>query len=444
MATLAEHINTTKKQSQERLTFVKSASQLNISAEVDLRSSEFHSLKVAVCKFPLVFAAGASEEGPLVLDYNFDKLGRIECGYTPKVIVLSGIKAAKDAKQKARGDHKVLNATAWVGTKAFKTLQIMASDVSSNDLQALLYKAVQKAYGKRSESKATSSAYYVDSPYIADVYMFDNYCILGWQGQKFRQRYTFDQTTRNLTLDGDMTPVVETYEDAPLAKVTASSFLDEGNRGTTQGGFDGRQSNVFDSWKDFGAPNSEANNPAIKLMLNVEEALKCYLQEILKGVWKVVYSGVAVTPPNMIHAAMESKIAAKEAKVKNFSVVDFLQWQNKKLNIKAAIQTKLVDGDAYGYEDFAYIGIPRDISTWFVPLKTSGQIHAAKRKDIFAGVPKSEQKAVKIKVQAFGTTLSGKPTKNQPHKFVMNADEPDKDMCKSCSRSGAHPIHKVK
>lgn len=441
MATMAELVNQSKAQSQQRLTFVKSSSQLNISAEVDLRSSEFHSLRVNVKKFPLVFAAGASEDGPIIIDYNFDRLGRIECGFVPKVVVLSGINAAKAAKANAAKSSAI---TAWVGTKAFKVLEITASDVSSNELQELLYKAVSKAYGKP-DSKSSNPAYYMDAPYIIDACTFDNSAILGFKNIKYRQRYNFNASTHSLTLEGEMVPIVDT----PAATaITAGSVLDEGNRGPTQGGFNGRQFNVADAWRDFGAPNSEANNPAIMLMLNVEEALRCYLQEILKGVHKVIYPGKAVTPPNMIHAAIEANMAAKELKAKDFSVVDFLKWQNKKLHIKAAEQTKIVDGEAYGAEEFGHVEVPRDISTWFIPLRTSSQVLKASKDEKLAGVPKAFKKETRQRIQAMlqavGGPTSGKSKATDPHKFVINADEPDKDMCKRCSRSGAHPIHKVK
>lgn len=421
MATLHELVSQSKAQSKERLTFVKSASELHISAEADLRSSEFHLLKIAVCKFPLIFAAGASEDGDLVLDFNFDRLGRSQSGYIPKVIVLSGINAAREAKR-IMHEKGVKNTTAWLGARAFRPMEVTASDACVNNFQSLLTTELNRNTKSRS--------------LVVDVYPFENYAIINKDGIKHRQRFSFDASENRLDLEGASIPIASIQAEMPLA------LVDGANSGTTQGGFDGRQFNVADAWRDFGAPGSEANTPALKLMLNVEEALRCYLTEILKGVWKVMYPGTAVTPPNMIHASIEANIAAREAKAKNFSVVDFLKWQNKKLNIKACEQFKIVNGDQYYPEDFGYIGEVRDISTWFVPMRTQSEMKAAARKEKFAGVPRFAQKGVRRKVEAAGNPSSGKPTKNNPHKFVMDADKTD--MCKQCSRSSAHPIHKVK
>lgn len=447
MATIAAFVEKTKIQSEARLTFVKSGSQLNISASVDLRSSEFHALNIDVKKFPLVYAINAQEGGPLVIDYNFDGIGRLECGFIPKVVVLSGIQAAKEAKRKATVD-KVLTTSAWIGNRALKVLSISASDVSCNDLQSLIYRTVCQKYSKEVKQGQTS---YIDSPYVIDVYLFDNYCILGFQGSKYRQYFNFDRDTRVFTLTGDMVPVVEEYVDAPASSIAAMSLAqtlyDKPNSAAPAlGGFNGPGSK-FD-YATYGAPGSEANNPMLKMMLNVEEALQTYLVEIAKGVHKVCYSSVGVTPANMLNAAKEARIAAKAINADaSLSVLDFLHWQDKKLNMKASQQTKLVQGEAYIAEEFAHVGDPRDISTWFYPLKTSSQILAAKQDKQLKSVPRSDRSHVKNKIlnaamAAVGTFTSGRIKANNPHKFLEMEGSPD--VCKRCKMSSEHPLHKVK
>src|ERR1700761_4186146 len=77
------------------------------------------------------------------------------------------------------------------------------------------------------------------------------------------------------------------------------------------GGFNGTNKPFSDMQTDYGAPGSELNNPMLKLMLNVEDALEMYQTESATGIHKVIYSPYAPIPGILINAAREASIAAK-------------------------------------------------------------------------------------------------------------------------------------
>jgi len=65
---------------------VKTREQVSIAAS---KSKEFHLVSVPCNKLPILFAATAKEDGPVIIDVNSERIGKLECGYVPKVIVLS-------------------------------------------------------------------------------------------------------------------------------------------------------------------------------------------------------------------------------------------------------------------------------------------------------------------------------------------------------------------
>jgi len=151
------------------------------------------------------------------------------------------------------------------------------------------------------------------------------------------------------------------------------SLLDRPNNGPTQGEVPATVPTVggFDV-RNYGAPGSELNNPALRLMLNVEEALSMYRTETAKGIHKVTYTPYTPLPMNLVNAGREARIAAMSAglDLEKFSIMDFLRWQDKKCTMRAAEQYKLVGTRELTASEFAYVGDHHDTSTWHCPLDT--------------------------------------------------------------------------
>lgn len=148
--------------------------------------------------------------------------------------------------------------------------------------------------------------------------------------------------------------------------VIMEKLLDKPNNGPALGGFTNGQTHGGYDVQNYGAPSSELNNPMLRLMLNVEEALAAYQKEKADGVHKVVYTPYAQLPPGLVNAGREAKIAASVAglDLEKFSVMDFLKWQHTKCTMKAAMQVKNINGKELKAEAFAYVGDAHDFTTW--------------------------------------------------------------------------------
>lgn len=389
MPTIAETLASAKQIQQEtRITRVKPAKSLKIAASVDKTSSEFLNVRVRINKVPMLFAAGCPEDGPLVIDKNFDRLGRhLSTGYVPKVVVLAGSKALKEAKKS--GDTFC---AAWVGDKAIKPLSVSYGDaISATDLENKLRSLLEDAY-KPKASLANAS---IDYPYVREIYPFDGYCILSFKKAMYRQAFKIDPKTRNVVLDGPRVQVVQTFVDAPTGDVSSSADAVP----FTQGGL--VNDTGSDVIRNFGAPGSELNNPSIRMMLNVEEALQQYLAFLKNGFHKPVGLAGLQTPPSLVNAQREVKLAVKAASnvPENFSTMDFLKWQTKMLGKKSVEQFKLDAGATLVASDYAYVGDPRDISTWHLPINSQESVVASMRaaKNCSA-VPKFERAEVRERI----------------------------------------------
>jgi hypothetical protein len=225
------------------------------------------------------------------------------------------------------------------------------------------------------------------------------------------------EITASIT-DGGSNNFAEVLLNSPSGDkaVIQEALLDKPNNGLALGGFtNGQTFGGFDV-RNYGAPGSELNNPMLKLMLNVEEALSMYQTEKAEGVHKVVYTPYAAIPVGLINAAREAKIAASIAGVdlEKFSVMDFLKWQHNKCTLKAGQQRKNINGVELKAEAFAYVGDTHDVSTWH--SRKDSDINAASAledKDELRLIPKSERAdVIKILTAAAGPHLGkGEPAK---------------------------------
>lgn len=325
MPTLLDAVKTLDMERQEiGSTMVKSAQQMSISAS---KSTEFHLVTVQVNRLPMLFASDAKNDGPIIVDSNKDRIGRLECNFIPKVIVLSGINAFKNAK---RNKQKVVQV--WAGFDALSKLKVKANT-------PLPTPRVPAGVEDRSLSQSSLDEMLFDRP-----------------------------NTEAPALGGFNGPIT--------------------NYGATSNDF-----------TNFGAPGSEANNPAYKLMLNVEEALRMYVAGIVNGVHKPLVSALAPIPPGLVNAAREAKIAAAEySKMPiEFSPLDFIKWQHTQLSVK----TKLMMKDGLLASEYAYVGDETDPSTWLLDVSSPLKMRlAASRVMETDGIPKKQRISIKAELEA--------------------------------------------
>lgn len=362
------------------IVLTKDKKQLSLEASSSKSSEIYRLISIDVTKVPSLSAG--QDEGELVIDLNVNKLRKTKSGFVPKLLVISGLDTLK--KHKRNGD---LFCNAWVGQKVLNKMSIQADhEISSNELSSKIRDLISKTYSK----KPSNTTPYSDSTYayVNEIYPFENYCIFTIKDDKYRQRYKLDPVLREIALDGKPTKVFEQYVDVSDSKGVkgleagslSESLYDRPNNGSgalgaIDGPFPDDNWNNADMLVHYGARGSEANNPMFRLMLNVEEALNMYQHETAEGVHKVIYSPYAAMPAGLINAGREAKIAASLTSInlESFSVADFLQWQNKKMSLKASAKTK----NGLTASDHVYIGDLDDPSTWHLACNTLENIDAS-------------------------------------------------------------------
>jgi hypothetical protein len=425
--------------SKEKISLTKTRASFTLSASSNKGSNVFHNVRIDLSKIPTI--STGKTDGPICIDLNVDKLRRSSSGFVPKFVILSGSALVRKLK-----DKDVLSCNAWVGNRVLdKYPRIMADDaISSSDLSEKLRCLISKTYTKPS-TRDQDGCY----AYVVDIYPFENYLIFSIKNEKYRQQYKLDPIAREVALDGKPVKVFEKYVDAvvPSSSVTtrdplSSSSIDiiEDKRNFAApalGGVIGNNIPNPDVMTNYGALGSELNNPQLKQMLNVEEALTMYRTETASGIHKVIYTPYAPVPPGLINAAKEAKIAVEAAGIAldKFSIYDFLRWQDHKLRMKAAIQRKYVNGEPLTFSAFAYVGEIRDTSTWHLAMHSASAIKKAiKEISEIKLVPKSfKAEALKIlqhNLAAAGGPHLGKGTSATKHIKEMNA----KKKCAVCKQ----------
>lgn len=345
-------------------------------------SNIFCSVNVPIKNVTLVAGRANCEDGPILIDANVDKISKLNSGHVPKVVVLGGLNKLRAAKH----NHE-LYCSAWVGNKALKSLSIKASDaISSSELSSKVQAAIYDTYGPKKVNGATSYDYN-KSPWVSDIFPYENYVVYTLDGNQYRQDFTFDSDTRKISLVGKSVQVHSEY----IPNIAAAF----NNPGQSQAQMVGPCSDILVT---YGAPNSEANRPL--MMSNVEEALLAYGTEIATNVYSPTIPANKPLSPLLAEAVRECEIAAKAYKIKKLSVPDFISWQNKRMKMKASEQSRFEkDGELFA-SDYAYVGDTKDISTWLLPKHT---VKAAKSSlKMLAstpGIPKSQRKEVRERLE---------------------------------------------
>ena len=431
MANLATVLNTRELESAVRVIHcVKDRKHFQITASA---SEEFFHVRIPLNKISLS-ASTKRDSDTIVIDKNDLKIGRTVAGFVPKVIILRGHNKVEALK--ANGE---MFANVWIGASAMKKLCIMADDaISSNELQQHLQIQISKQY-KGTKSNDGSAPY--GGPWIRDIYPFENYLIFDNNGDTYRQPYVLDPITRVVALSGTPTKVYQEYSDVPKglstkegAKAKAAVAVIESasaipvlpsSRSVQYYTTTMSQEQDFDTINDsgkplgmnrgtgiteigtltnYGAPNSEYANPPLKTMMNIEEALRVYLAMIADGTHKplppMFDPSSTITASRYPNEYREAEIAARSIG-ETISVIDFMRWQNKQLAASAPTKCGL------SASAFAYIGDPKDISTWHYQCNSLEAIEASLDElDSTSYVPKEAKSDVHASLQVHAKKFS--------------------------------------
>ncbi len=407
MANLAATLGTlelekTRKKTPKRIQCYKTPKELQLKASA---SNSFYLVKFPVRKIAL--SASAKQDGDaIVLDINVDQIGKTFSGFVPKLYIKRGHNLVENLKA-----NEEIFCNVWLGDKAIKKLSIQADDaISLNDLQEKLRVLLAKQFPSNSSGQldCTPGSY----AWIRDVYPFENYFVFTRNANLYKQAYVVDVVSRDVALAGKPVRVYEEYSEVPKGTTstagtkakTAEALISAEvgmpimpNAGTINYVRTMSQSMTYDkvnnpdvgtlgtrpgsgvitpeTFVTFGAPTSELNNPPIRTMTNVEDALRMYLYDIAEGTHRPVGQQPPVGMANglqaseYVNAVREANIVANEAK-KKINVHDFIKWQTLQLSKATSQKTK------FG-KTFAFYGSGdrEDPSTWHdeKEIKASGK-----------------------------------------------------------------------
>lgn len=153
--------------------------------------------------------AEAEKPVPIVVDFNFKKIGKTARGFYPQIHLVDGIERLEARAR--RGEPRIL---AWVGCEVsdeFKITLQADHDLSADEIQTQLQDLIMTDIGYKSGGMNEVGMQY---PWIEKLYPMEDYCIYTVGRKKYRQRYTIEDKV--VSLDGKATEVLkeENYVDA--------------------------------------------------------------------------------------------------------------------------------------------------------------------------------------------------------------------------------------
>lgn len=332
----------------------------------------------------------------IVLVKNEGKIGKVDStGYYPKAIVASG----------ARRRAQLLDlgfAKSWAFIEA-GTPEILADDmISSQELMSKLdCLLLEKFYGTNKQP-IQGNAW----PYICEVYPFENYFIFQYKGQKYRQHYNLDPIDRKVALLGGPQAVKEQY-------VTAGDAKESMPRSETGHHYNWAHTRGQLQTISMGGKHSELVTQIVRNWSNIHEAVRMYL-DYARARDNKMPMRPAFYPVNIEGGkVMQQALAAN-----GIDYYTFATWSAGALAEAAEKKTKTHSGTPVPMAKHAYVGDPKDPSTWHLPLDSPGRIrNAASRVNQTKGIPVSARPGVLGKIRKaekhVGVEVPSKPTGSQ-------------------------------
>src|SRR6185312_13978840 len=332
MPNLSQTINSnaalTSKKKGIRVGLTKEDLNLSASAESVCKSSKFYQVRIPVRKLPMLSAEASVDSGAIVIDVNAKRRKAHPVGFVPKVILLKGLKSL----QAAKASNKDF-CTVWAGERALKKLRISAEDaIGANALQNKLQRLITDKYRNQKSSKAADNVSYSPSPWIRELYPFDNYFVFDYDGDTYRQTFILNKETQEPELTGEPVEAIVQYIPAVTAASLADSLygdtfiektmsqemtLDKINVSSPALGSMAYTPQVVPDGTYYPS-GSELARPELRTMLNVKEALAIFLNLLkdgMKGPMQNSFAPIGVpTDKFLMNACREAEIAAKESR----------------------------------------------------------------------------------------------------------------------------------
>ncbi|MDE2099971.1 MAG: hypothetical protein KGL39_22145 [Patescibacteria group bacterium] len=330
----------------------------------------------------------------IVMDANTKKFGCVQAtGYYPEVVVVAG-----GIRRQRLLDAGFVRSWAYVNAAR----EINADDeISSNELMAKLDNLLQdKILG--SNRQPIGNAW----PNIIEIYPFENYMIFQLKGQKYRQSFSLDPVERRVGLLGGTVPVKEMY-------VTAGDAKESMPRSQTGHHYNYAHTRGQLQTIAPGGKTSELVTQLVRNWGNVLEAVRMYLDyakaRTNKQQMRPAFQPVDVEGTHKIEAMLRAH---------GIDRFDFACWSAAVRHKAITKKTKSHGGEEVPMSKHAYVGDPKDPSTWHLPLDKPGRIRdALARVNQTKGIPQSAKPRVLHKIrraaEKHGIGVSSKPTPKQ-------------------------------
>lgn len=342
---------------------------------------------------------------PIVIIKNTDKLGHVpSTGYYP-----SGIIAAGALTRFRLLDAGLPFSWAYVEEGA---LELNASEVvGSHELLTRLDSLIlEKVYG--SAKPITGQPW----PYITGVYPLENHLTYQVGAKRYKQNFMLDPVDRRISLQGGSQQLIQAADaktSMPRSE-TGARYAFAPPMGQLQ---------TFTT----GGKNSELVTQLIRNWADINEAAEMYVDYTkhvnTQPLRPSFYPVAGVSWGGKALKALESR---------GIDFYNFAAWSGMARHLAATAKTKTHSGTPVPMSQHAYVGDPKDPSTWKLPLDEPGRIkNALSRVNQTHGIPQSAKSGVLQKIRhaakRIKVAISKKPTAGQKaweHKSHVNANMP--------------------
>lgn len=210
-------------------------------------------------------------KGAIVVRANAEGLGATSTGFVPDKIIVQGAQTRKEMMA-----NSAIRAWVW----AAKDLSINADDkMSCSELMSMLQELLYEKYRGNFQNDFSSIQ---PSPYVVQVYPFENYMVFTLKGISYRQYYVIDPLARKVALAGLPTKVQEMFIDAAGDSKQYMMRVDTGVRYAVAPPMGNSQSTTT------GARNSELATCIIRNYNDINARVDQYLAVIKNGAYKSI------------------------------------------------------------------------------------------------------------------------------------------------------------
>ena len=184
-----------------------------------LVSEKFFYARVPINKIASPTKTTRVTTGPIVVDINAGKEGRLKNGFAPEVIVIAGHKAFDDAHIRRQTRVPV-----WLGELAAAYLGVQPDDeLGTDEIRRLIQRALDRRRGIRASAHAV----------VTDVLPFEGYCLYAEDRKTYRQAFGIMEEAREVSLIGQPVELRRTAAKdttALAAAIEACACQDEEKR----------------------------------------------------------------------------------------------------------------------------------------------------------------------------------------------------------------------